>query len=80
MVEPVRAIINKTLYAEFQLKLVNYNEDAINIFNEIKCEDCFIFMEKVPEGLDTEDINVEHISLNELEKIKFIMGMSEVYE
>jgi hypothetical protein len=78
--DPIRGKIGKTFFAEFQMKLLNYSDEAINILNENKCEDCFIFMEQVPEGLDTEDVNVEHISLNELEKIKFVMGMSEVYE
>ncbi|MEH7531632.1 hypothetical protein, partial [Priestia megaterium] len=78
--DPVRARIAKGLYTEFQLKLLNYSDEAINILNEHKCEDCFVFMERVPDNLDIEDINVEHISLNELEKIKFIMGMSEAYE
>lgn len=78
--EPFRIKTDKVLFTEFQLKLLRYSEQAINILNESKSEDCFIFMETIPEGLDTEDINVEQISLNELEKIKFVMGMSDIYE
>ncbi|MED3949882.1 MULTISPECIES: hypothetical protein [Priestia] len=78
--DPVRGRIAKGLYTEFHLKLLRYSDEAINILNENKCEDFFVFMERVPESLDIEDINIEHISLNEFEKIKFIMGMSDVYE
>lgn len=78
---PFRLKIRGGFHSDFHLRLLRYNgPESIEILNETKCEDCFVFMKQVPENLDVEDLNVEHIELNEIEKIKFIMGMCEVYE
>jgi hypothetical protein len=79
-IEPVRMKLNKKLFTEFDIKLLKFSDEAIDIFNENKCEDCFIFTELMPDGLDFEDINIEHLFLNNLLQIKFVMGMSDVYE
>ncbi|KZZ85184.1 hypothetical protein [Bacillus sp. SJS] len=80
IIDPVRGKISKSFYREFDLKLIHFDKEAIGIINECKCEDCFLFMENLPGELDTEDINIEHMYINEIEKIKFIMGMSDTYE
>lgn len=78
---PVRAVIGKNnYYTEFQLRLLHFSEEALNILNHIKCEDCFIFMDNIPDKLDTEDINIEHIGLNDINKIRYVMGMVDTYE
>ncbi|MBT2700897.1 hypothetical protein J7E79_26625 [Bacillus sp. ISL-40] len=80
LIDPVRAKIGKSLYLEFSLKLKRYDNNILEILNEHKCDDFFVFMENVPEELDLQDINLEQVDLNDIKKIRYIMGMSESYE
>ena len=76
---PVRAKIGKQFYTDFQVRLLRFDEKEIGILNETKCDDFFLFTETVPE-FDFQDVNVEHINLNEINQIKFVMGMVDTYE
>jgi len=78
--DPVRTKIGKSLYTEFFLKLKRYDNNILEIFNENKCDDFFVFMGNVPKELDLQDINLEQVDLNEIKQIRYIMGMSESYE
>jgi hypothetical protein len=79
LTDPIRAIIGKKLSKEYEIRLLHFNDNAINILNENKGDDLYIFSNKVP-PLDFRDVNSEHIDLNDINQIKFIMGMSESYE
>ncbi|ACX68483.1 MULTISPECIES: hypothetical protein [Paenibacillus] len=76
---PVRSKIGKQFYSEFQVRLLRYDENEIGILNQIKSDDFFLFTDTVPD-LDFQDVNVEHINLNEINQIKFVMGMVDTYE
>jgi hypothetical protein len=76
---PIRTKIGKSLYIEFQIKLLRFDDIAVELVNENKCDDFFLFSKELPK-LDFQDVNIEHIDLNEINQIKFIMGMSDTYE
>lgn len=77
--EPVRAKIGKSFYSEYDIRLLRLDETALELLNQIKCDDFFLFT-KVPPQVDFQDTNVEHIDLSETRHIKFIMGMADTYE
>lgn len=79
LTNPIRAKIGKSLYKEYDIRILHFNESATSLLNENKCDDFFLFTNTIPE-LDFQDINVEHIDLNEINQIKFVMGMVDTYE
>lgn len=64
---------------EFSLRIVSW-EDHSNVLNERKCDDLFIIGEAACDALDTVDVNVERLAGATLKEIKYIMGVSNVYE
>ncbi|MHA6530074.1 hypothetical protein [Paenibacillus sp. BAC0078] len=76
---PVRAKIGKQFYSDFQVRLLRFDENVSEVLNEIKGDDFFLFAEAIPE-LDFQDVNVEHINLGQFDQIKFIMGMTDIYD
>jgi len=75
----VRAKIGKQFYSDFQVRILRFDENAIGILNQIKCDDFFLFTDSVPD-FDFQDVNVEHINLTEINQIKYVMGMVDTYE
>jgi hypothetical protein len=64
---------------EFSLRLLRW-EDHSRILNNRKCDDLFIIGESDITSLDTKDVNVEYLAATTLIEIKYVMGVSNVYE
>lgn len=78
-IEPIRGKIGSTVTAEFSLRILRC-ENNVHLLNEVKCDDFFIFGDLELEHIDGQDINIEKIGLKKMQEIKFILGMSDVYE
>jgi hypothetical protein len=64
---------------EFSLRILSW-EDHGTILNSRKCDDLFILGEPDCELLNTVDVNVERLSGATMKEIKYVMGVSNVYE
>ncbi|MEK5476972.1 hypothetical protein NYE70_08440 [Paenibacillus sp. FSL R5-0407] len=78
-IEPIRSKIGKSVQIEFSIRLLRYNSNE-DLLNENKCQDFFLFGDKDLIDLDQRDINIEKIGLNNINQIKFVLGMSDTYE
>ena len=76
---PARFMNDGKLYREYQLKLLRKSDEALDILNGYKCEDFFIFNSEMLDDIDQEDINIEYLELKEFDKIKYVMGMGDIY-
>lgn len=77
--DPFRIKQGKVFYREYDLKLIRLNVDEIEIFNQNKPDDYFLFINEKPQ-LDYQDTNVEHIILQDFKQIKYILGLGDTYE
>jgi hypothetical protein len=68
-----------TLQREFLLRLLRWDDNA-PVLNQRKCDDLFLIGSCDCEGLDTQDVNVECLAAKSFKDIKYIMGVSNVYE
>jgi hypothetical protein len=64
---------------EFALRILSW-EDQGKVLNSRKCDDLFIIGEPHCEALDTVDVNVEMLAGATMKEVKYIMGVSNVYE
>ncbi|PAU79790.1 hypothetical protein CK501_11345 [Halovibrio salipaludis] len=64
---------------EFSLRILSW-EDHGNVLNNRKCDDLFIVGEPDCNSLDTVDVNVERLAGASMKEIKYVMGVSNVYE
>ena len=64
---------------EFALRVTNW-EDHGSVLNNRKCDDLFIIGEPDCSSLETIDVNVEHLSGATIKEIKYVIGVSDVYE
>lgn len=64
---------------EFTLRILSWDDHG-KMLNERKCDDLFIFGEPDCTALDTVDVNVERLAGATLKEIKYIMGVSNVFE
>jgi hypothetical protein len=64
---------------EFALRLLSW-EDHGEVLNNRKCHDLFIIGEADCDSLDTVDVNVEPLAGVTMKEIKYVMGVSNVYE
>lgn len=64
---------------EFSLRLLRW-EDHGTVLNNRKCNDLFIIGEADCNSLDTVDVNVERLAATFLKEVKYVMGVSNVYE
>jgi len=64
---------------EFSLRILSWNNHG-KVLNARKCDDLFIIGEPDCDGLDTVDVNVERLAGATLKEIKYVMGVSNVYE
>jgi hypothetical protein len=64
---------------EFALRLLSW-EDHGEVLNNRKCDDLFIIGEPDCESLDTVDVNVEPLAGVTMKEVKYVMGVSNVYE
>jgi hypothetical protein len=64
---------------EFALRILIW-EDHSKVLNNRKCDDLFIIGEPDCDSLDTVDVTVEPLSSVTMKEIKYVMGVSDVYE
>lgn len=64
---------------EFALRIVSWNDHG-KLLNTRKCDDLFIIGDPSCDSLDTVDVNVERLAGATVKEIKYIMGVSNVYE
>lgn len=64
---------------EFDLRILSWNDNGTAL-NHRKCDDLFIIGGPSCEGLGTVDINVEWLAGTTMKEIKYVMGVSNVYE
>jgi hypothetical protein len=64
---------------EFSLRLMRW-EDNGEILSKHKCDDLYVIGELNLGNLDLSDINIEQLGAETLQEIKYLMGVSNVYE
>lgn len=64
---------------EFSLRLLRWEDHGV-VLNNRKCDDLFIIGEADCAVLNTGDVNVERLAAASLKEIKYVMGVSNVYE
>jgi len=64
---------------EFALRILSWN-DRGTVLDKRKCDDLFIIGELDCNSLDTTDVNVERLAGATMKEIKYLMGVSNVYE
>ncbi len=64
---------------EFSLRLLLW-EDHEEVLNSRKCDDLFIIGTGNYDALETRDVNIEYLAATSLKEIKYIIGVSNVYE
>jgi hypothetical protein len=64
---------------EFTLRILCWDDHG-KVLNDRKCDDLFIIGEPDCDSLDTADVNVECLAAATLKEIKYVMGVSNVYE
>lgn len=69
----------RTIRREFSLRLLRW-QDHGTVLNNRKCDDLFIIGEPRCDPLNTDDVNVEHIAATSLKEVKYVLGVSNVYE
>lgn len=64
---------------EFSLRLLGWDDQG-TVLNNRKCDDLFIIGEPSCELLDTVDVNFEWLAGATMKELKYVMGVSNVYE
>lgn len=64
---------------EFSLRILRWDDQG-KILETRKCDDLFIIGEPCCDSLTTVDVNVEHLAATSLREVKYVMGVSDVYE
>ena len=64
---------------EFSFRILNW-DDHSKILNSRKCDDLFVIGEPNIDSIDTTDVNVEIIEGATMKEIKYVLGLSDVYE
>jgi hypothetical protein len=67
------------LNREFALRILSWDDHG-GVLNNKKCDDLFIIGEPNCDALDTVDVNVERLAGATMKEIKYVMGLSDVYE
>lgn len=63
---------------EFTIRILSW--DDCKVLNDRKCDDLFIIGEPDCDSLDTVDVNVERLAGATMKEIKYVLGVSNVYE
>lgn len=64
---------------EFSLRLLRWEENG-PLLSKHKCDDLYVVGELSLDSLDLSDINIEKLGADTLQEIKYLMGVSNVYE
>lgn len=65
---------------EFDIRIIRYDKNVIQLLNERKCDDLFIISDDEYEDLDYQDVNVEVISLTRFAEIEYVLGERDSYD
>lgn len=74
----VAKVTGQELKREFRARLLRL-ESNHEVLNEHKCDDLFIIGNQTWEGFDIIDINVEHLAVSKLNEIRYVLGVSDVF-
>jgi len=66
-------------HREFTLRILSWDDHG-GVLNHKKCDDLFIIGEPNCDSLDKVDVNVENLAGATMKEIKYVMGVSNVYE
>lgn len=77
--EPLKNSKGQIVQREFSLRITDWEEHG-TVLNNKKCDDLFIFGELDMVKLEMVDMNVERLESTTIKEIKFLMGMSNVYD
>jgi hypothetical protein len=64
---------------EFSLRVLGWDDQG-KMLNSRKCDDLFVIGESNCDSLDTVDVNVERLAGVTMKEVKYVMGVSNVYE
>jgi hypothetical protein len=64
---------------EFALRILSW-DDHRSVLNDRKCDDLFIIGEPDCDSLDTVDVSIERLAGVTMKELKYVMGVSNVYE
>lgn len=64
---------------EFSVRILSFVEHG-NVLNNRKCDDLFIIGDPDCNEIDTVDVNVERLAGATIKEVKYVMGVSNVYE
>ncbi|MDO8802790.1 MAG: hypothetical protein Q7R35_00020 [Elusimicrobiota bacterium] len=76
---PITSGTRNTFRREFTLRMLRWEANGTMLNNQ-KCDDLFIIGEPDCALLNTGDVNVEHLAATSLKEIKYVIGVSNVYE
>lgn len=77
---PITKIISKNeIQREFSIRLLRYEQPS-SILVQKPCDDLFIITSKKYPELYLEDLIIEQMSISKLLELKYILGVSDVYE
>ncbi len=65
---------------EFRLRIMRLDESFHELLGEKVCDDLFVVSSKLFELSDITDVNVESLGFDNFQEIKFVLGMSDIYE
>jgi hypothetical protein len=79
--EPISTRISRTeVKREFRIRLLRFDTNVFSFFEENKCDDLFIIGNGKYDELDIQDVNAERLAVRNLNEIKYLLGVSNVYE
>jgi hypothetical protein len=67
-----------TFDPEFSLRMLSWKH--VSILNDHKADDLFILGESSHNDWDNQDVNIESLASQSIKEIKYILGISDVYE
>lgn len=80
--EPMsRKIPGKEIEREFRIRLLRFaSHDVVSLMKEHKSDDLFIVGNGKYDELEIQDVNMERLAARNLQEIKYLIGVSNVYE
>lgn len=77
--EPMIKQSGKNIQREFDVRLMRLDGN-LEVMNQYKCRDLFIIGPADYPGLDEKDVNVQQLEVSSLKELKYILGVSNVWE
>jgi len=77
--EPMSRRSRHGIEREFRVRVLRYDSNC-DILNERKGDDLFIIGDGKYDNLNVQDVNVEHLAGTNFKELKYILGVSNVYE